>query len=315
MKKIVIIPEFASSHLLKHWIPNIIETISPDIILINSGIFPTGPENKGHIDDEFRKKWCYENTSAGFDYDETLNICVEWNTKKFNGEHNTYIECKVIDYTSKDVNECFKQAISTSLDAVCSVGDLVFVLEPDLFLRENQSESILQECSRLEIGEGLQIVWKDFIQSQFYTEFINEVSPKWRRFCYRFDNMTNYLDAMGSGFMSQNYPKLTRCDSFIGFHYCWFVSDKWKELRYELIWRKDPQYWQDFERGLNEIENWSTEYVDDQNCEQPDYERGEILEMPDKILVRPSRQDEGRYAKFIDIEHPKAIYNHENFVK
>lgn len=69
MRKIIIIPSFASSHLLKCSIPNWIDVLEPDIIVINEGLFPEGPENKGHIDDEFRKKWCYKDTNAGFDFD------------------------------------------------------------------------------------------------------------------------------------------------------------------------------------------------------------------------------------------------------
>lgn len=35
----------------------------------------------------------------------------------------------------------------------------------------------------------------------------------------------------------------------------------------------------------------------------------------DKVLIRPSRTDEARWAKFIEISHPKHISNHPNFVK
>ena len=269
-------------------------------------------ENKGHIDDEFRKKWCYSDDyqNVGFDWVDTISVC-SYMCRSYN--RNTII-LKDIVHTESDANKCFLTAISNGLDGLVDVGDIIFPLEPDAFLLETDKEIIAEEISKLKPGDGLSCMWRDFLGTQYYCEAINEQNPKIRRFCYCFDTMEGYKEAM-NGFMTQSYPKLKYTDKFWIRHYPWFVSGLWKELRYELIWRKDPQYWQDFERGLNEIENWSTEYVDDQNCEQPDYERGEILEMPDKILVRPSRQDEGRYAKFIDIEHPTAIYNHENFVK
>ena len=44
MKKIVIIPIFCESHLVKYQIPNIIDTINPDVIIYNEGMFPSGTE-------------------------------------------------------------------------------------------------------------------------------------------------------------------------------------------------------------------------------------------------------------------------------
>lgn len=88
-----------------------------------------------------------------------------------------------------------------------------------------------------------------------------------------------------------------------------------------MIWRKDPQYWADFEEGLQEIKKVSEEYV--QNKSRPDEmmtnwitpEETIRINGLDKILIRPSRTDEARWAKFIDISHPKHIQSHENFVK
>ena len=38
-------------------------------------------------------------------------------------------------------------------------------------------------------------------------------------------------------------------------------------------------------------------------------------DIPERITIRPSRQDAGRYAQFIDVEHPEAIKNHPNYVR
>ncbi len=96
-----------------------------------------------------------------------------------------------------------------------------------------------------------------------------------------------------------------KVDDFFGFHYCWHMPVPWKQLRYELIWRKDPQYWKDFENGLQEIKMESEDFVE-----------GKLEGNPaNKIIIRPSRTDEARWAKFIDIYHPKHISNHPNFVE
>lgn len=305
MRKIIILPSFASSHLLKCSIPNWIDVIEPDIIIINEGLFPEGPENKGHVDEEFRKKWCEsEYHVAGFDYKKTLEIILNSNS---NGK---IIVSGIMNYENSDVNECFLQAISTFPDneyfsCVPEVGDIIFPIEPDVLFHEDNKEIIQKLISELKPGEGLKCMWRDFLETQYYCEAINEINPKIRRFCYCFDNMENYKTAM-DGFMSQSYPSLHYTDKFWIRHYPWFVHDKWKELRYELIWRKDPQYWQNFEVGLKLVKEISENLV----------RRGDdFYNNPSKILIRPSRTDEARWAKFIDVPHPEAIKSHPNFVK
>lgn len=303
-RKIIILPEFASSHLLKCSLPNWIEVLEPDIIIINSGVFPGGIENKKEIDDEFRKKWCYKNTIAGFDYDETLDFISKLTIERHSGNKKIpHIECRIINYASLDANECFLQAISSP--EIFSPGDILLPLEPDVLFHENDKKKIQEELQRLTPGDGIQVVWKDFLETQFYTELINEVSPKWRRFAYCFDSMENYRNAMNA-FMTQNYRGLRKVNSFFSFHYPWFCPEPWKQLRFDLIYRKDPQYWKDFENGLQEIRHKSEFVI------LSEMRRDEHI---DKILIRPSRTDEARWAKFIDISHPKHIHSHPNFVK
>ena len=43
MKKIVIVPVFCEAHLVRFQIPNIIDTIDPDVIIYNEGMFPSEP--------------------------------------------------------------------------------------------------------------------------------------------------------------------------------------------------------------------------------------------------------------------------------
>ena len=314
MRKIVIIPSFASSHFLKCWIPNVIDTLEPDIVIINEGLFPEGPENKGHIDSEFRRKWCFDKRIAGFDFEETENIIQEFR-KKY---PHTTIWLQKNGYTLNDTNQCFLVSISRCDITEFRKSDIIFPLEPDAFLLESDKGIIKEEISKLQPGQGLKCLWMDFLETQYYTEAINLEQPKHRRFCYCFDNMENYKKVM-DGFMSQSYPRLQYTDKFFIRHYPWFVFDKWKELRYELIYRSDPQYWKDFENGLQDIRNESNSYEENIKYNNDKYFDNSYIPAPYppkiEIVVRPSRQDSGRYAKFIDIEHPKAIQSHPNFIK
>jgi hypothetical protein len=325
-RKIVIIPAFASSHLLKCWLPNVIQAINPDVILIREGLFPEGPENKGHIDEDFRAKWCHPKyKNAGFDFDETLMLQFIHNLEdRKPGEtgfkFNPKVFVDVVSYTGvTNANDCFKMAVSNFDRFEPEVGDFIFPLEPDAFHLESDHDKIHEALAQLHPGEGLQTKWVDFLETQYYTEAINIEAPKWRRFCYCFDNMKGYLQAI-DGFMSQSYPRLKRCEDFITYHYPWFVYDKWKKLRYELIWRRDPKYWQDFEMGLQNIQlnsrrKLAQEKRDLEIKTQAFVHASKIIPSESRVLIRPSRQDEAQWAQFIDIEHPLAIQKHPNFVK
>ena len=116
-----------------------------------------------------------------------------------------------------------------------------------------------------------------------------------------------------AGFISQNYPTLKKVDSFFIRHYCWFQPDTWKQLRYELIHRSNPKYWKDFDDGLQKIRKFSTTYVD--FFKNPKKYVQPAISIAEYFTIRPSRSDEGRYAKFINVLHPTAIMNHPNYVK
>lgn len=314
MRKIVIIPSFASAHFLKCWIPNVIDVIDPDVIIINEGLMSQGPENKTRIDDEFRKKWCYNKHNYTFNVGFDWDISGIYTDPYINAGKQLYLQ--PIEFKSKDANECFLESI-TKFDPrhnFPEVGDVILPLEPDAFHHEKDKDKIAELVSQLKPGEGIQTRWTDFLETQYYTEGINLVQPKYRRFAYCFDNMENYKAAM-SGFMSQNYPRLRKVDDFITYHYCWFQPEPYKQLRYELIYRSNPQYWKDFDEGLQRIaENSKNAGKYEDQLEGNEFILRPI-KIPNRIVIRPSRTDEGRYAKFIDIDHPKHIQSHPNFVK
>jgi hypothetical protein len=295
-KLIVVVTSFAESHLIKHLIPNIINTLSPDKIVISEGLMKNGPENKKTLSVDFKHRWCFENTNAGFDWTDTVAICKDYG-ELVHYQWNLYDMDNAVDAYKCSISNCFTKT------SIPEIGDVVICLEADSFLLESDSKIIKNSLDGLKIGTGLSVKYVDFLETQYYTECINTLYPKYRRFAYKFDNIDNYLEAMSTGFMSQQYPKLVKTNEYYIRHYCWWRPQPWRQLRYELIWRKDPQYWEDFEKGLQEIRHLSEGF-------KPNY----LNEFHNKILIRPSRQDEGRWAQFIDIEHPKAIQSHPNFI-
>lgn len=299
MKKLVSVTSFAEFHLLECLIPNIIQIINPDKIVISEGKMPTGPENKGFgNEDDFNQKWTFEgNGIVGFDWLKTKSL-----EEKYKG----LVEVVEMNYDSNlTATECYIQSIS---NIEPELGDLCFCLESDSFLYEGDHGAICDELEQLKIGEGLSVKYVDFLQTQFFTENVNIAAPKFRRFMYKFDNLENYQRKMGQGYLTQNYPELKKVDSFFIRHYAWFRPNEYKQLRYDLIKRNDD-YWKNFDIGLEWIKLKSEIFVKRQQKGNLKYEE------PDPVMIRPSRNDEGRYVKFINISHPKHIENHENFIK
>lgn len=305
MKKLVLITSFAEYHLLECLIPNIIETINPDKIIISEGKMPHGPENKGFSNNiGFDKKWTYNGLGVvGFDWAKT---------KSLEEKYKELVEVREMNYNSpSSATECYIQSITHDM---FQLGDEIYCFESDSFLYEGDVYLINDATNSLKIGEGLAIKYVDFLETQFYTENINIAAPKYRRFVYKFDNLKNYQRKMGLGYLTQNYPDLKKVDSFFKRHYCWWRPDEYKQLRFDLIRRNDG-YWKDFEAGLQIIREKSKTLKLLQHTIVDYAGYASKSEMFNKILIRPSRQDDGRWASFIDVSHPRHIMNHSNFVK
>ncbi len=297
-KRVVIISSFAEAHLIKCQIPNLVNIFNPDVIIYNEGVFPLGPESKTK---NFNgEKWCFnKHTGVGFDFKETLDAIrqseKQYTSIKFRIHHMDYSKCD-----DKSADGAYMYAASYFHKIDIERGDIILPLEPDVFHHESQKNLINKAIDTLEIGQGIASNWIDFLQTQYYTEKIHRVNNNFknRKIAYRFDNMDNYKSMLYS-FTSQNYTSLRIINDINTYHYAWFRPFPYKQLRYELIHRGDPQYWVDFERGLEQI------YINSINKNfKP-------------VVIRPSRPDPMRYAVPITMfdGHPIEIQSHPNYIK
>lgn len=291
-KRIVIIPNFCESHLIRLQIDNIINTIDPDIIIYNEGLFPTGPESKLVVTSEFKSKYCYKDTNLGFDTMAVQQI-IQDAAKKYSNVQFIHNEMKFpIGIKAEDA---YTLAVSNfqEVGVIIEPGDFIFPYEPDIFHLESSKIEIDGYLSQLQPNQGFRSTWIDFLETQHFTEYNNTINPKSRKLCICFGDMQFYKSVVGQ-FVTQQYDMLFPTD-LITYHYSWFRYGKYKQHRYDLIPRGNPEYWINFENGLKEIrENKS-----------------------DKVLLRPSYPESHpmRYAVRINVEHPLAIQQHPNFIR
>lgn len=290
-KRVVIIPCFGEGHFTSLQIDNLMSIISPDIIIYNEGLFPAGPENKGGIDTNFQKEFCYQNTNLAWDT-ELVQHAIKEAQLRF---PNTKIIWNQMNYKTTDANLCYVEAVSnfSELGIEINEGDIIFPLEGDVFFHEDDVLLLNEYLEKLRPNDGLQAPYIDFMENQYYVEgtALNTNTIHYRRIAIKFGTW-DYYKSIVVNFMSQKYP-LTMFPKYI-FHYAWWRPGKYKQLRIAQL-RRDPEYHNNFLAGLELAKE----------CKDIN------------IVVRPTRSenDPTRYICKIDILHPKEITKHINYIK
>tara|TARA_B100000287_G_scaffold434850_1_gene500657 strand:- start:7296 stop:9317 length:2022 start_codon:yes stop_codon:yes gene_type:complete len=302
-KKIVMVPVFCESHLVKYQIPNIIDTIDPDIIVYNEGMMPAGPESHGLLDD-FRKKYTIDG-KRGFDYGE-LKFIIKKAQEKY---PDVQIILNEMDYPDDmaDASTCYTKACTNFEELGIDVqpGDYLFPYEGDTFHHENSKQEIQGYLEQIQPDQGFTSVWIDFISNQHYAfkstlkPFLLE-EPEWadqaraRRICIRFGTMDFYINEL-MNFQKQSYPNLFPTD-LITYHYAWWRPGKYFDLRCEQLTnslRPQPDFWKNFKKAYDKIDELK-------------YNEIRVYPGPKHLT--------GKWVKYWDIEHPKHIKEHPNYI-
>jgi hypothetical protein len=298
-KKIVIAPVFCDSHLIRYQIDNIVDTIDPDYIIYNEGMFPQGPEGTTVVDDRFIEEFTLDG-HRGFDYAELKQI-VEDAQYKY---PNTKIILNEMQYPeTATAPECYYLACSNfkELGIDIAEGDLIFPFEGDVFHHEDAKSDIENYCKQLTPNTGFRSNWIDFIENQYYAEKSQWIrykksaeDTKSRRVCICYGTEQFYRDVL-LNFMTQKYPMLYPTD-LVTYHYAWWRPEKYRDLRYAQL-NRAGEYWKDFDSALYKIHNAKGKDIGD-------------------VILRPhlSENLSHRYACYVDIEHPKHVKQHVNYI-
>ena len=295
-RRIVIIPNFGESHLIKCQIPNLVATLQPDVVIYNESLFPKGPESKTVINEEFRKKYCYQDTNLAWDTLETQALIKQ---AQIDYPDVQWIHNEMKFPENLPASEAYTMAVFNfeELGVKIEKGDFIFPYEPDIFHQESMSDLITNLLDQLQPNQGFTSIWLDFVESQNYIEKNNNPfigNRKGRKLCIRFGDMEFYKKITRQ-FESQSYHELFQ-SNLLTFHYNWFRFDKNKQLRFDQIVRR-PEYWKMFNDGLDVIKH------------------NTINQIAQDVVLRPERNDDMRYASYIQIQHPDAIKTHPNYIK
>lgn len=296
-KKIVIMPIFCEAHLVEYQIPNIIDTINPDYIIYNEGMFPRGPESTTNVTQQFIQEYTLDG-KRGFDF-ELLEEIIKKAQKKYTSTEIILNKMEYPDFLT-NASECYYRAVSNFRDFGISLeeGDYIFPYEGDVFHLESAKNEIQGYMDQLDPDTGFKSNWIDFIENQYYCErctlkpFIEKIEGRHRKICIRYGTEKFFKDVM-LNFVSQKYPMLYPTD-LVTYHYCWWRPGKYKQLRYDQL-NRPPEYWKQFDKVLDQIKQLKEK---------------ELVLRPDKPVTSTTR-----YASYWEIEHPEAIKNHTNYIK
>jgi hypothetical protein len=310
-KKIVIIPTFCESHLIKYQIPNIIDTIDPDYIIYNEGMFPNGTEGNKTITQKWKDEYTLNGEGMrGFDYLELKKI-IKDSQKKY---VNTKIILNEMEYLmGMSSTDCYVAATTNFKDFGIDIkeGDYIFPYEGDVFHHEDSKKEIQNYMDQLEPGQGFRSIWIDYMQNFWYVE-MSRIKPYLadkkhhhpgnhmsRRICVRYKDGSFYREML-ENFMTTNYidPSegygMLHPTDLITYHYAWIRPGKFKQFRCDQLERW-PGYWDVFKHGLDKVNEYKY----------------------NEVLVRPDLQHLTKgYIKFFDkFPHPKHIKEHEDWTE
>ena len=304
-KKIVIVPTFAESHLIECQIPNIIDTINPDYIVYQEGLFPNGTEGNKTYTKEWLDKYTFDG-KRGFDW-----LTLDTTIKNAQLDYpNTKIILNPIDYKQgMSSTDCYVKACLNleDLDIKFEEGDYIFPYEGDVFHHENSINEIEGYINQIEPGQGFRSIWVDYMQNFWYVEkgrvkpwlgkeYDEEGNYMSRRICIRYDKNGEFYKEILSNFMTTDYGnptigygKLFPTD-LITYHYSWIRPRKFRELRCDQLQRVDG-YWDTFTKSLDLADEYTY----------------------NEICVRPELRNLTKgWIKYWDkFEHPKHIKEHQ----
>ena len=307
MKKIVIIPTFCESHLIECQIPNIIDTINPDYIIYNEGMFPNGTEGNKQLTKEWLDKYTLNGEGKrGFDFLE-LETIINKAQQKY---PNTKIILNQIDYfPGMSSTDCYIKAATNfeQLGIKVEEGDYIFPYEGDVFHHEDDIENIKYYLEQIKPGEGFRSMWIDYMQNFWYADkrtiktylldqrYHHENNYMSRRICFRYDKGgIKYLNML-KNFMTTNYHDpievygILYHTDLITNQYAWIRPGKFRDLRCDQL-QRHPGYWENFVKGLD-------------MCDEYKF---------NEIRVRPGLKGySNEFVKFFsEHTHPKHIKKH-----
>lgn len=218
MKKIVTVPIFNEAHFLPHFLKNVNEVIEPDLIILNEGMFPHGPENRGNMNEEFIKAYTWNGDGKrSFDIEQAVEIA---------SQHDNVILNKM-DYGNISTKDAYIQAFTHGIPEDTPETASIFLTEADVFIHEGDKVHLEEIIRHLPDDVVLTASFQRF----FISPFVRIVSDKERRVVMKYGDGSLVHKVASDNFLDHYVDRYAVKTELRVFHYEWIRPGKYYDAR------------------------------------------------------------------------------------
>jgi hypothetical protein len=283
--RIVVETCFNEGHIMPYHIANVCDRFDPDFYVIAEGVFPYGPENSVRDIMGFKNRW----TTDGF-RSKDIDLLRE-TVREANSKYRAEVILKEMDYGRAGTRHAYNVAFMSFLQHVePAPGDLIFTLEPDLFFTKTQAENLIEICTRIGPGGGVNSTYCEIFESPKVVTDKGRV----RRVAFRYGDGRAYA-IMCRDYYTESFLRYSHMvNARLGlFHYAWMRPGWYFDMRLEQLPRKG-----DLTHRLRTVRDTIGAGGEDLQKKLNALSRGDL-----RLVVTDMKRE----------DHPEHIWEHPNF--
>lgn len=294
--RVVILPIFNEGHLIPLFLQNMHEVVKADLVIMNEGFWPTGPEG----DVEFTQDFLDEYVPNGRSFDlESVKESVFGAQKKY--PDMDVVLNEIVHPAGAPTEDCERLAYSYGLPSM-KPDDVVFILGADEFIHEKQADLLTYWINQTEPNRG--ILAQPFRFTASPKVMVVPAFPL--RLCMKWGDGSAYRTVFSDyGFVgppcypggyAEDGPKFDERLDLNIYHYEWLRPDKYFDFRMGQLNRHDD-FWEKWIKAMRYVRKHHSAPTEDDNNIKGVRHRVHLEDVSDK-----------------DIDfHPEAIRNHRLF--
>lgn len=270
MKRIVILPIFNEAHFLPYFIKNVKEVIEPDLIIMNEGMFPRGPESRG-VNDRYIKEFTYNGDGKrSFDIEEVREIVKE----------HSNVTLNEMEYGDITTQEAYVKAFTHGIPDDLQADAAVFLTEADVFIHEGDKTLLNEIVAHMPNEEVITAAFLRF----FISPFVRILPNKERRIVLKYGDGSLLHKVASDNFLDSYLRRYaTHCELRV-FHYEWIRPGKYYFARrgqFDNKFKRNPLVLEMHDRCKEQIDahgkikqEWPLSLETNKNIDHPTHFRG-----------------------------------------
>jgi hypothetical protein len=270
MKKIIIAPVFNEGCFIDQWIPNVCDIVEPNMVILNEGMFPQGPENSSKFTKEYLKKYTSDGKRRSFDLHK-IHKALEKYHKVYT---NTHFVLNTMMYPEGLLTrDAYYAAYTLGVPPDLDENDIVLPMELDAFLHQDDKETLhkaFEVHSSAMVGVAM-------LKRYWMSPFVRMVGDKIRKLFVKWGNGTTLKQVAMRNF-DDSYHQMSILYPVRLYHYEWVRTGKYLQFRKDTFtpirtWSEEQVSWDEFaenhviKEGIYPVPNRGVHMTLNESCE------------------------------------------------